>query len=220
MPSDWRERPCRRHVTTRASPFRGVSIVCGRNRRAAEAGCELHYRGGRRHAGPHPYAGVAFLSKNQSTLSITVRSRHLRAGLAVSSSSRELDVTAGGSAVTGTLPRRYPSLYRCRDGSCIHCDRCIRICDELQGQFVWEAIGRGDATYVAPGRGETMLEGGCVSCGACADTCPSGALFDKRSPAQTSSWTRSTCVYCGVGCQMEVGAYEGRIVAVRPADSP
>ncbi len=113
---------------------------------------------------------------------------------------------------------------------CISCQRCVRICDELQGQFVWANWGRGEQTHIAPTRGATLIESGCVACGACVDTCPSGALFDKRGvdkrgadkrgSAENLQWTRSTCVYCGVGCQLEVGSDSERIVAIRPADSP
>lgn len=103
---------------------------------------------------------------------------------------------------------------------CIHCDRCVRICDEVQGQFVWQTWGRGEQTHIAPNDGNSLLDSGCVACGACVDTCPSGALFDKRArPAE--KWTRSTCVYCGVGCQLEVGSTDDCVVAIRPVqDSP
>ena len=39
---------------------------------------------------------------------------------------------------------------------CIHCYRCVRICDELQGQFVWHALGRGEATRIVPGTASTL----------------------------------------------------------------
>ena len=103
---------------------------------------------------------------------------------------------------------------------CIHCNRCVRICDEVQGQNVWAVWGRGESTHVAPANGNTLIEGGCVSCGACVDSCPSGALYDKRSTQAVEKWTRSTCVYCGVGCQMEIGSAAGKVVQIRPADSP
>ena len=62
---------------------------------------------------------------------------------------------------------------------CITCFRCVRICNELQGQFVWQVWDRGDATRIVPDSGTTLRESSCVACGACVDTCPSGALEDK-----------------------------------------
>ena len=99
---------------------------------------------------------------------------------------------------------------------CINCNRCVRICDEVQGQFVWQVWNRGEKTLVAPNDGKSLLSSGCVACGACVDTCPSGAIYDKRSRPATA-WTRSTCVYCGVGCQLDVGTNAGQVVAIKPA---
>lgn len=103
---------------------------------------------------------------------------------------------------------------------CIDCYRCVHICDELQGQFVWHALGRGQDTRVVPDIGETLAESSCVTCGACADSCPTGALTDRFAvPAE--SWTRTTCVYCGVGCELEAASVNGRITQVRPVpDAP
>ena len=61
---------------------------------------------------------------------------------------------------------------------CIDCYRCVRICAELQGQFVWHVRGRGRETAIEPD-GPTLRDSSCVSCGACVDTCPTGALEDK-----------------------------------------
>jgi formate dehydrogenase major subunit len=105
---------------------------------------------------------------------------------------------------------------------CITCFRCVRICDEVQGQFVWRAWNRGDATRLLPD-GPTLLASSCVSCGACADTCPTGALEDKTVLASglPTEWTRTTCPYCGTGCEMHVGIKRGRIVQIKPAlDAP
>ena len=105
---------------------------------------------------------------------------------------------------------------------CIDCYRCLRICDELQGQRVWHVRNRGLETRVLP-TGPSLRESSCVSCGACVDTCPTGALEDAGAPAlgSASQWTRTTCPYCGTGCEMAVGTRDGRIVSVRPVlDAP
>ena len=101
---------------------------------------------------------------------------------------------------------------------CIVCYRCVRICDEVQGQFVWQIVNRGHETRIVPDSGTTLLESSCVSCGACVDTCPSGALEDKSLLAYgvPASWTRTTCPYCGVGCEIDVGTSKDRIVSIKP----
>jgi formate dehydrogenase major subunit len=106
---------------------------------------------------------------------------------------------------------------------CIGCRRCVRICDELQGDSVWHVLGRGDEVHIATEGGVPLVESACVGCGACVDTCPTAALTDARAwrePAATT-WTRTVCPYCAVGCELEVGVAEDRIVASRPApDAP
>jgi formate dehydrogenase major subunit len=105
---------------------------------------------------------------------------------------------------------------------CIDCYRCVRVCAEVQGQFVWHVRGRGLQTAIEPD-GPTLFDSSCVSCGACVDTCPTGALEDKAvsTLAQPSQWTRTTCPYCGVGCELNVGTRDDRIVSIKPVlDAP
>jgi len=106
---------------------------------------------------------------------------------------------------------------------CISCFRCVRICEEVQGQFVWQIWNRGDVTRIRPDSETTLRESSCVSCGACVDTCPTGALEDKSvlSLGIPTDWTKTTCAYCGTGCEMNVGTRDGRIVLIKPvADAP
>ncbi|MBI4243535.1 MAG: formate dehydrogenase subunit alpha [Planctomycetes bacterium] len=101
---------------------------------------------------------------------------------------------------------------------CVTCFRCVRICEEIQGQFIWKAVNRGYRTKIVPDLGMTLKESECVSCGACADTCPTGALEDKTvlQFGAATEWTKTTCPYCGTGCEMLVGKKDDRIVKIKP----
>ncbi len=106
---------------------------------------------------------------------------------------------------------------------CIACARCVRICDEVQGTFALAMVGRGSGTVVAPGTGGPWDESDCVSCGACADSCPSGALSEAGllDPRPIERTTTTTCGYCGVGCTLDVDTRDGEVAAVRPnLDAP
>lgn len=131
-------------------------------------------------------------------------------------------LTCTGATGDGFKDFAHPYLSVDMD-RCVTCYRCIRICEELQGQFVWRAWNRGDRTEIRPDKGDNLLDSSCVSCGACADTCPTGAISDRliRDLGAPTEWTRTTCPYCGTGCEMEVGTRDGQVVVARPLnDSP
>jgi formate dehydrogenase major subunit len=133
-----------------------------------------------------------------------------------------LEGECSGSASPELVDESNPYI-RVDMSQCIYCYRCVRICDEVQGQFVWQIWNRGDATRIRPDSGTTLLESSCVSCGACVDTCPTGALEDKSvlSLGTATNWTRTTCAYCGTGCEMNVGTRDGQIVVIKPVlDAP
>ncbi|MCE9559134.1 MAG: formate dehydrogenase subunit alpha [Armatimonadetes bacterium] len=135
---------------------------------------------------------------------------------------RQYGITPSGTPAASFKDNMHPYL-KVDMGKCVHCYRCIRICDELQGQFVWRAWNRGDKTEIRPDKGLSLMESSCVSCGACADTCPSGAIEDKLvvEKGVPTSWTRTTCPYCGTGCEMEVGVRDNEVVVARPVmDAP
>jgi formate dehydrogenase major subunit len=122
-----------------------------------------------------------------------------------------------GSHETHLLDDSHPYIH-VDMSQCIVCYRCVRICEEVQGQFVWQILNRGHETRIIPDSRTTLRESSCVSCGACVDTCPSGALEDKSLLAheKPTDWTRTTCPYCGTGCEMSVGTNHNQIVSIKP----
>ncbi|RME00212.1 MAG: formate dehydrogenase subunit alpha, partial [Bacteroidetes bacterium] len=100
---------------------------------------------------------------------------------------------------------------------CIMCYRCVRACDEVQGQFVLGVSGRGFDNKIIMGLDGNFLESDCVSCGACSQACPTSAIHDVyQSKADFGQdKVRTTCTYCGVGCQLEVSVKGDQIYSIR-----
>ncbi|MCB0570626.1 MAG: formate dehydrogenase subunit alpha [Phaeodactylibacter sp.] len=105
---------------------------------------------------------------------------------------------------------------------CINCYQCVRACDEVQGEFVLSMAGRGFDSHIIKGMDTSFADSYCVSCGACAQACPTAAISDIFQPAARSATetVRTVCTYCGVGCNLEVAKRGNEILSIRaPEDA-
>ena len=70
--------------------------------------------------------------------------------------------------------------------------------------------GRAAETTISTADGRSLLDSSCEMCGGCIDTCPTGAMAEKRPIARKSKHedelvkVRTTCNFCGVGCQLDL----------------
>ncbi len=100
---------------------------------------------------------------------------------------------------------------------CINCYRCVRACDEVQGQFVLSMAGRGFDSKIVKGIDQSFMDSDCVSCGACSQACPTSAISDvfQSKAIEATETTRTICTYCGVGCNLDVSTSSGEILSIQ-----
>jgi len=108
------------------------------------------------------------------------------------------------------------SYMRMNLDNCINCGRCVRACDEIQGSFVLTMSGRGFESRITTDNNMLFGDSSCVSCGACAHTCPTDAISDvfASKSADYDEKVRTTCSYCGVGCNLEASIKDGKVVSI------
>ena len=101
---------------------------------------------------------------------------------------------------------------------CILCGRCVQACNEV---MVNQAISfgyRGTSSKIVATGDRPYHESECVFCGQCIEVCPVGALTEKKAlslsrPLELEK-VRTTCPYCGVGCQMWLNVKDEKIIKV------
>jgi len=109
------------------------------------------------------------------------------------------------------IPLQDDNPFIIRDLSkCIHCDMCIRACQELQGARAYD-----QSNFDKP-----MKETLCEFCGLCVSLCPVGALSEKIGKYR--DWAikevRTVCPYCGCGCSICLHVRDNQILGISAAE--
>lgn len=102
---------------------------------------------------------------------------------------------------------------------CILCGKCVRVCKEIQISNVVDFVGRGFNTKVTTAFDEPIDYENCRLCGQCISVCPTGALINKQfkgiRPWEVEK-VRTTCPFCGTGCNFDLNVKDGKVVGVTP----
>lgn len=102
---------------------------------------------------------------------------------------------------------------------CILCGRCVQACNEIQVNNAISYGYRGARSKIVTKGDRPLKDSDCVFCGECLQVCPVGALVDKRE-YETKGYllptkkVRTTCSYCGVGCQIYLHVRDNKVVKV------
>ena len=103
---------------------------------------------------------------------------------------------------------------------CVLCGRCVQACNEIQVNNAISYGYRGSGSKIVAKGDRALKDSDCVFCGECVEACPVGALvtledFKTRAYVKgEKKSTRTTCTYCGVGCQLYLNTRNNRVVEV------
>jgi len=101
---------------------------------------------------------------------------------------------------------------------CIQCGRCVQACNEVQVNQAIHYGYRGADTKIIAAGDRPYRDSDCVFCGECVQACPVGALVEKDARYEGRPWetrkVRSTCSYCGVGCQLYLHVKDNRVLKI------
>ncbi len=117
------------------------------------------------------------------------------------------------------LDLSHPMIAR-NPNKCIHCFRCIKGCNDVVVNDVLDMAFRNQRSLVVADQNVPLGQSTCQACGECVQLCPTGALVEKNSMHLGRVWNldtvRTTCPYCGVGCQvnLHVDRERNRVVRV------
>jgi len=79
---------------------------------------------------------------------------------------------------------------------CIKCGRCALVCQQMQGVWALEFLGRGERTRIAPAADVTLNESPCIKCGQCSAHCPVGAIYEYDEVPKVWAALKDPQKYC------------------------
>jgi len=107
---------------------------------------------------------------------------------------------------------------------CIKCGLCVKYCETVQMAEALTFAWRAKRLVVTTPFNEDLHKTTCELCGGCIRVCPVGAMLDKSAVGlgreKDLSPVRTTCSYCGVGCQMDLMVDKARNRIVRVTAEP
>ena len=102
----------------------------------------------------------------------------------------------GGEAHDYPADFRHDFIMR-EPNRCINCGRCVRVCRMEVGSSCYDNMGRGYDTIVSTADNLPLQLVGCVSCGKCAETCPTGSIETNPRLLGSYDLDESRCIFCG-----------------------
>ena len=81
---------------------------------------------------------------------------------------------------------------------CILCGRCAAVCQQMQGVWAIEFLGRGEKTRIAPAADVTLAESPCIKCGQCSAHCPVGAIYEHSHAKEVYAALADPTKHCVV----------------------
>jgi len=108
---------------------------------------------------------------------------------------------------------------------CIMCGRCVKACREIQANDAIDFNRPQQPDRIITPGDRSLKDSDCVFCGECLQACPTGALVHRNAPPEPRGWetrtVKSTCTFCGVGCQIRLHVRDDSVCRVTGAeDSP
>ena len=127
-----------------------------------------------------------------------------------------------------TIPNN-PNLFEIDDSNpffqidpnkCIGCGKCAEICRNLQCNHALKLKTTNGKIHTWVNKADNINNSTCASCGNCVSFCPTAGLLQKYKN-EFRHWetktVKTTCGYCGVGCQINFEVKDNIVVEAHPA---